>query len=33
MAVSALIYYYDKLIDLAARDRLDGSRVQALLRE
>ena len=31
--VSALIYYYDKLIDLAARDRLDGPNLQALLRD
>src|SRR5262249_12406335 len=33
MAVSALIYYYGKLIDLATPDQLDGPRVQSLLRE
>jgi len=31
--VSALIYYYDKLIGLAGRDQLNGSNLQALLRE
>jgi len=33
LSASVLIYYYGKVIDLSARNQLDGPNLQALLRE